>query len=90
MNVVRTGQKSRRLKAIFTCDFSGMSYLRRPNTGRPQLIHNNPYDHHQTTMEYKPYLLKEDNEQKIPLFLIKLWNIVEDPTYREVVRWDEV
>ncbi|KAL3092899.1 hypothetical protein niasHT_020282 [Heterodera trifolii] len=41
------------------------------------------------TMTYKPYLLREDGEQKIPLFLIKLWNIVEDPSHWEVIRWDE-
>lgn len=27
----------------------------------------------------QPVILKED--EKIPLFLIKLWNIVEDPSY---------
>uniref|UniRef100_A0A914ZB34 HSF-type DNA-binding domain-containing protein n=1 Tax=Panagrolaimus superbus TaxID=310955 RepID=A0A914ZB34_9BILA len=32
-------------------------------------------------------ILKEDD--KMPLFLIKLWNIVEDPTYYDVIRWDE-
>jgi hypothetical protein len=31
--------------------------------------------------------LKEDD--KMPLFLIKLWNIVEDPTYYDIIRWDE-
>ena len=36
----------------------------------------------------QPYILKED--EKIPLFLIKLWNIVEDPSYYDVIRWDEV
>uniref|UniRef100_A0A915DAI8 HSF-type DNA-binding domain-containing protein n=1 Tax=Ditylenchus dipsaci TaxID=166011 RepID=A0A915DAI8_9BILA len=35
----------------------------------------------------QPYILKED--EKIPLFLIKLWNIVEDPSYYDVIRWDE-
>lgn len=29
-------------------------------------------------------------DEKMPLFLIKLWNIVEDPTYQDIVRWDEV
>lgn len=33
-------------------------------------------------------ILKEDD--KMPLFLIKLWNIVEDPNYYDVIRWDEV
>ena len=32
--------------------------------------------------------LKEDD--KMPLFLIKLWNIVEDPAYFDVIRWDDV
>lgn len=45
-----------------------------------------------TDDEYKvqaqPYILRED--EKIPLFLIKLWNIVEDPSYYEIIRWDEV
>jgi hypothetical protein len=35
----------------------------------------------------EPYILKED--EKIPLFLVKLWNIVEDPAYYDVIRWDE-
>uniref|UniRef100_A0A7E4VYE5 HSF_DOMAIN domain-containing protein n=1 Tax=Panagrellus redivivus TaxID=6233 RepID=A0A7E4VYE5_PANRE len=34
-----------------------------------------------------PVVLKEDD--KIPLFLIKLWNIVEDPSYFDVIRWDD-
>ncbi|KAH7693525.1 HSF-type DNA-binding domain containing protein, partial [Aphelenchoides avenae] len=38
-------------------------------------------------MQPEPYILKED--EKIPLFLIKLWNIVEDPAYYDVIRWDE-
>lgn len=29
-------------------------------------------------------------EEKMPLFLIKLWNIVEDTAYQNVIRWDEV
>lgn len=33
-------------------------------------------------------ILKEDD--KMPLFLIKLWNIVEDPNYYDVIRWDDV
>ncbi|KAI1730673.1 HSF-type DNA-binding domain-containing protein [Ditylenchus destructor] len=37
--------------------------------------------------QLQPYLIKED--EKIPLFLIKLWNIVEDPAYFDVIRWDE-
>lgn len=32
-------------------------------------------------------ILKEDD--KMPLFLIKLWNIVEDPNYYDVIRWDD-
>uniref|UniRef100_A0A915BG04 HSF-type DNA-binding domain-containing protein n=1 Tax=Parascaris univalens TaxID=6257 RepID=A0A915BG04_PARUN len=28
-------------------------------------------------------------EEKMPLFLIKLWNIVEDTAYQNVIRWDE-
>ena len=36
----------------------------------------------------QPFILKED--EKMPLFLIKLWNIVEDPAYYDVIRWDEV
>ncbi|KAI6208279.1 Heat shock factor protein 1 [Aphelenchoides besseyi] len=32
-------------------------------------------------------MLKDD--EKIPLFLVKLWNIVEDPSYYETIRWDE-
>uniref|UniRef100_A0A914CBY9 HSF-type DNA-binding domain-containing protein n=1 Tax=Acrobeloides nanus TaxID=290746 RepID=A0A914CBY9_9BILA len=35
----------------------------------------------------QPFILKED--EKMPLFLIKLWNIVEDPAYYDVIRWDE-
>ncbi|CAD5206562.1 unnamed protein product [Bursaphelenchus okinawaensis] len=35
----------------------------------------------------QPLILKEDD--KIPLFLVKLWNIVEDPSYYDVIRWDE-
>jgi hypothetical protein len=82
-----------------------MSYFKRA-AGSAQLVYhhnnniisssplNNQTNRHTTaiypTMTYKPYLLKEDVEQKIPLFLVKLWNIVEDPAYREVVRWDEV
>ncbi|CAJ0592520.1 unnamed protein product [Cylicocyclus nassatus] len=30
---------------------------------------------------------KED--EKMPLFLIKLWSIVEDPNYQQIVRWDD-
>uniref|UniRef100_A0A1I7XHF1 Ovule protein n=1 Tax=Heterorhabditis bacteriophora TaxID=37862 RepID=A0A1I7XHF1_HETBA len=29
-------------------------------------------------------------QQKMPLFLIKLWNIVEDPAYQQIIQWDEV
>ncbi|CAB3408673.1 unnamed protein product [Caenorhabditis bovis] len=29
------------------------------------------------------------DEEKLPLFLIKLWNIVEDPTIQSIVHWDE-
>lgn len=29
-------------------------------------------------------------DEKIPLFLVKLWNIVDDPSYRHIVRWDDV
>lgn len=36
----------------------------------------------------QPYILRED--EKLPLFLIKLWNIVEDPAYFDVIRWDDV
>jgi hypothetical protein len=32
-------------------------------------------------------ILKEDD--KMPLFLIKLWNIVEDPSFWDIIRWDE-
>ncbi|CAI4222174.1 unnamed protein product [Auanema sp. JU1783] len=28
------------------------------------------------------------DEEKMPLFLIKLWNIVEDPNYQQIIRWD--
>ncbi|KHN72771.1 Heat shock factor protein 1 [Toxocara canis] len=28
-------------------------------------------------------------DEKMPLFLIKLWNIVEDAAYQNVIRWDE-
>ncbi|KAF8367965.1 hsf-1 [Pristionchus pacificus] len=28
-------------------------------------------------------------DEKIPLFLIKLWNIVEDPSYQKIVHWDD-
>ncbi|CAJ0582424.1 unnamed protein product, partial [Mesorhabditis spiculigera] len=31
--------------------------------------------------------LKEDD--KMPLFLIKLWNIVEDQSYQNIIRWDD-
>ena len=30
------------------------------------------------------------DDEKIPLFLIKLWNIVEDPSNQNVIQWDEV
>lgn len=29
------------------------------------------------------------DDEKMPLFLIKLWSIVEDPQYQQIVRWDE-
>ncbi|CAD6186342.1 unnamed protein product [Caenorhabditis auriculariae] len=29
------------------------------------------------------------DEEKLPLFLIKLWNIVEDPNIQQIVHWDE-
>lgn len=29
-------------------------------------------------------------ENKLPSFLQKLWDIVEDPSYYDIVRWDEV
>ncbi|GMR53627.1 hypothetical protein PMAYCL1PPCAC_23822, partial [Pristionchus mayeri] len=29
------------------------------------------------------------DDEKIPLFLIKLWNIVEDPSYQKIVHWDD-
>ena len=30
------------------------------------------------------------NAEKMPLFLVKLWNIVEDTAYSNIIRWDEV
>ena len=30
------------------------------------------------------------DEEKMPLFLIKLWNIVEDPSLQQIIKWDEV
>uniref|UniRef100_A0A914WGC3 HSF-type DNA-binding domain-containing protein n=1 Tax=Plectus sambesii TaxID=2011161 RepID=A0A914WGC3_9BILA len=34
-------------------------------------------------------LVHKTEEEKIPLFLVKLWNIVEDPNYASVIGWDE-
>lgn len=72
-----------------------MSYLKRPNTATTtHFIQHDPCDNeftaHSAAMTYKPFLVNEDGDQKIPLFLIKLWNIVEDAAYRDVIRWDEV
>ncbi|KAI3420193.1 heat-shock transcription factor-1 [Globodera pallida] len=71
-----------------------MSYYQQPL--KKQSIASYPESHQQQftgsdkpPMTYKPCLLREDGEQKIPLFLIKLWNIVEDPSHWEVIRWDE-
>lgn len=29
------------------------------------------------------------DEDKIPLFLLKLWSIIEDPNFGEIIRWDD-
>jgi hypothetical protein len=31
-----------------------------------------------------------DKDEKIPLFLMKLWKIVDDPALTSIVSWDEV
>lgn len=51
---------------------------------------NNQLQHNFPVVTYKPYLLKEDDERKIPAFLVKLWNIVEGQAYKDIVCWDEV
>lgn len=33
--------------------------------------------------------IPQRDEDKIPLFLLKLWSIIEDPSYSEVIRWDD-
>ncbi|KAF7638677.1 HSF_DOMAIN domain-containing protein [Meloidogyne graminicola] len=50
---------------------------------------NNQLQHNFPVVTYKPYLLKEDDERKIPAFLVKLWNIVEGQAYKDIVCWDE-
>lgn len=30
------------------------------------------------------------DDDKIPLFLLKLWNIIEDPNFGEIIQWDDV
>jgi hypothetical protein len=55
----------------------------------------NSYNNHHRQQNFpvmaynKPYLLKEDDERKIPAFLVKLWNIVEGQAYKDIVCWDE-
>jgi len=56
----------------------------------PNSSYNNHRQHNFPVMTYKPYLLKEDDERKIPAFLVKLWNIVEGQAYKGIVCWDEV
>ncbi|KAE9550677.1 hypothetical protein FO519_006120 [Halicephalobus sp. NKZ332] len=48
----------------------------------PQTVQQQP-----TNQAPPVVFLKEDD--KMPLFLIKLWNIVEDPTYFDIIRWDD-
>uniref|UniRef100_A0A914M6X1 HSF-type DNA-binding domain-containing protein n=2 Tax=Meloidogyne incognita group TaxID=654580 RepID=A0A914M6X1_MELIC len=55
----------------------------------PNSSYNNHRQHNFPVMTYKPYLLKEDDERKIPAFLVKLWNIVEGQAYKDIVCWDE-
>jgi hypothetical protein len=43
----------------------------------------------EVTNQSEPHVVNPKDDEKIPLFLIKLWNIVEDPVHYEVVRWDE-
>ncbi|VDN31742.1 unnamed protein product [Gongylonema pulchrum] len=29
-------------------------------------------------------------EEKVPMFLVKMWNILEDPKFQNIIRWDKV
>lgn len=30
------------------------------------------------------------DEEKVPMFLVKMWNILEDPEFQNIIRWDKV
>lgn len=32
----------------------------------------------------------ETNSSNVPAFLVKLWNIVEDPTCDDIIAWSDV
>uniref|UniRef100_A0AC34RB06 HSF-type DNA-binding domain-containing protein n=2 Tax=Panagrolaimus sp. JU765 TaxID=591449 RepID=A0AC34RB06_9BILA len=60
----------------------------RQNMDQPQMQMNQNVANSSSPQPQQPaIILKEDD--KMPLFLIKLWNIVEDPNYYDVIRWDD-
>ncbi|KAL7074036.1 hypothetical protein ACQ4LE_006281 [Meloidogyne hapla] len=63
--------------------------MRHPHPQAANSSYNDHQQHNFPVMTYKPYLLKEDDERKIPAFLVKLWNIVEGQAYKDIVCWDE-
>ncbi|KAK5976752.1 Heat shock factor protein 2 [Trichostrongylus colubriformis] len=51
-----------------------------------------PLQHQQQQQQQQQPVAQLPNfkdDEKMPLFLIKLWSIVEDPQYQQIVRWDE-
>lgn len=30
------------------------------------------------------------DEEKVPMFLVKMWNILEDPEFQNIICWDKV
>ncbi|GMT28552.1 hypothetical protein PFISCL1PPCAC_19849 [Pristionchus fissidentatus] len=53
----------------------------------PKQEHINRQDDQVAIVGDAVQIARED--EKIPLFLIKLWNIVEDPSYQKIVHWDD-
>lgn len=48
--------------------------------------------HHQVAATTLPMHILQPyrEEDKVPMFLIKMWNILEDPKFQDIIRWDKV
>lgn len=72
-------QPGARLVALFSSEVLNIFEYQKPFLYNIMYSQNNERDENQII-----------NAEKMPLFLVKLWNIVEDTAYSNIIRWDEV